>query len=275
MKFGVEPKGILQGSLEWVGHFFSLVYFVSPAIEIVRLYKGKIERKSIPMFLLLSILFNCLFWCIFGFLHDPIWISMMITNGIGLVVNIALMFLYLYLFLDHALKPFIGYGFFVVNLLVEATYLIYELVNRQIITKADDSLGYIAMVFNVIMYASPITNIIKLFQNKSKDFIPIYTNAVGFLACSVFIAYGVLTESKETWISNTASLAVIVIQIGFWVYFYIKNPKSQPIVIIDDVESGDMVKEEEAPQTIEKPESGDMVKDDEAPQTIEKPIESA
>ena len=150
MKFGIEPQTVLQYTLEWIGNGLSIVYFVSPLIEIVRLYKGKINRKSIPMFLLLSILFNCLFWCIFGYLHDPIWISMMITNGIGLVVNICLMFLYLSLFLDNAVKPFVGYGFFVVNLLVEITYLIHELINSQIISKEDDSLGYIAMVFNGI-----------------------------------------------------------------------------------------------------------------------------
>lgn len=256
MKFGIEPQTVLQYTLEWIGNGLSIVYFVSPLIEIVRLYKGKINRKSIPMFLLLSILFNCLFWCIFGYLHDPIWISMMITNGIGLVVNIGLMFLYLSLFLDNAVKPFVGYGFFVVNLLVEITYLIHELINSQIISKKDDSLGYIAMVFNVIMYASPITNIVQLFKSKSKDFLPIYTNSIGFFSCTVFIIYGIITKNKATWISNSASLAVVVIQIAFWAYFYLMHPeaKDQPIIKVEDVESGDIVKEDiptEKPVTTE------------------------
>ena len=243
MKFGVEPKDVLQSALEWLGNGLSIIYFISPLIEIIRLFKGKINRNSIPVFLLLSILFNCLFWCIFGYLHDPIWLSMIITNGIGLVVNIGLMFLYLYLFLDHAIKPFVGYGFFVVNLLVEITYLIYELMNSKIITESDDSLGYIAMIFNVIMYASPITNIVQLFRTKSKDFLPIYTNSIGFFSCTVFIIYGIITKSKETWISNTASLVVIVIQIAFWAYFYLKHQEEQPIIKVEDVENGDIVKE--------------------------------
>ena len=60
MNFKVEPLNILQETIEWVGNTFAMLYFASPLIEIIRLKKGKIDKNAIPLFLLLSILFNCL-----------------------------------------------------------------------------------------------------------------------------------------------------------------------------------------------------------------------
>ena len=198
MNFKVEPRNILQEIIEWVGNAFAMLYFASPLIEIIRLKKGKSYKNAIPLFLLLSILFNCLFWSIFALGHSKIWISMLITNSVGLVINIVLMFFYLYIFLDEKITHFIGYGLFVVNLLVETTYLLNKLIHNRIISSSDHSLGIIAMVVNVIMYASPITNISKLCKYRSRRFLPIYTNIIGLLTTSVYVLYGVLTDNKPT-----------------------------------------------------------------------------
>ena len=246
MNFKVEPSNILQETIEWVGNAFAMLYFASPLIEIIRLKKGKIDKNAIPLFLLLSILFNCLFWSIFAFCHAKIWISMLITNSVGLVINITLMFFYLYIFLDGKITHFIGFGLFVVNLLVGTTYLLNKLIQNRIISSSDKSLGVIAMVVNVIMYSSPITNIIKLCKFRSRKFLPIYTNIIGLLTTSVYILYGVLTENKPTWISNVASLGIIIIQICIWGYIYWRYPNNAPKVErIDIVENDSIVYDEE------------------------------
>ena len=254
MNFKVEPTTFLQSVIEWVGNGFAMLYFASPLIEIIRLKRGKNYKNAIPLFLLLSILFNCLFWSIFAFCQETIWLSMLITNSVGLVINIILMFFYLYLFLDGKVTHFIGYGFFVVNILVETTYLLYQLMQKKIISPSDYSLGIIAMIINVIMYASPITNIIKLCKYKSRRYLPIYTNIIGLVTTSVYVLYGVLTGNKPTWISNVASLGIIIIQICIWGYLYWKYPKNAPQVDrIDIVENDRIIHDEDS-----KPESNNL-----------------
>ena len=161
---------------------------------------------------------------------------------------------YLYIFLDGKITHFIGFGLFVVNLLVLTTYLLNKLIQNRIISSSDNSLGVIAMVVNVIMYSSPITNIIKLCKFRYRKFLPIYTNIIGLLTTSVYILYGVLTENKPTWISNVASLGIIIIQICIWGYIYWRYPNNAPKVErIDIVENDRIVHDEES-----KPESNNL-----------------
>ena len=245
MKFGVQPTTTFQVILEWIASIFSIAYFVSPLIEIIRLYKGTVDRKTISMFLLLSILLNCLFWGIFAVLQEDIWVSMILTNSIGLAINIALMFTYLYLFLDYAIKPFLGYGLFVVNLLVEVGYLMFVLINNGKINDLD-YVGKIAMCFNILMYASPITNIYKMYRASSYDYLPIYTNLIGFVTCALWIWYGILTKNSATWISNTGSIAVVTLQILFWGYYYWKHPRNgrEPLAV-ESLEIDPEIKEDQ------------------------------
>lgn len=90
----------------------------------------KISSESFPILLVLTILFNCLFWFIFA-VQSPIWISMIITNGVGVLVNIVLMFLYLYIFLEKKIKPFVVCGLFVINLLGEVFYIMWSLIPHR------------------------------------------------------------------------------------------------------------------------------------------------
>ena len=84
--------------------------------------------------------------------------------------------------------------------------------------------------------------------------LPISTNIIGLLTTSVYILYGVLTENKPTWISNVASLGIIIIQICIWRYIYWRYPNNAPKVErIDIVENDRIVHDEES-----KPESNNL-----------------
>ena len=61
-KLRVAPKTILEKTIEWIASGLSMVYFSTPLIQIIRMYKGKLNVETLPITLLLTILFNCTFW---------------------------------------------------------------------------------------------------------------------------------------------------------------------------------------------------------------------
>ena len=105
MLFGeTKPSTLSDIILEWVGNVFSIIYFITPTIQIVLLYKNKLQIENIPMCFLISIVLNCLFWIGLGIMKD--WVSMIICNGIGLGVNFVMVLLHLYQFFNKRLGAF-------------------------------------------------------------------------------------------------------------------------------------------------------------------------
>lgn len=216
MSFGDKPQGRIQVLVEWIAIGFSIAYFLTPLYPVLSVYRNKLRAEHIPILLLVSIMINCSLWMGFA-IKDTDWKSMLIGNSIGLGVNFVLLILHLYLFLEKKWKPFIGYSLFVANLLVEIGYLMFKVVEK------DYYIGFAATLVNVFMYGSPITNIYQLYKTGEYGFLPILTNLIGFMTCIVWIFYGVLTENKNTIISNGVSLLLLMIQIGFWFYFFFKK----------------------------------------------------
>ena len=241
--------------LSYIGNSLSLLYFATPLIQIIKAYKKTLNKEAIPLSLLIFIILNCLLWLLNALSSDKLsdWIPLLISNGIGIILNLAILFLYLNLLLEKNVKKFFFYGFFVINVIVQITYGMF----RYIILKDKENkeeeqkevefhyIGFAATIINVLMYFSPIFNIIKLLKQKSSDLLPIFTLTVGFFCTMVFLIQGVInynfydyedekderTYALETIISNGISFFLIVCQIGFWFYYYCFN-KNNDIKII-------------------------------------------
>lgn len=230
----LEPVNLVQQIFNWIGTGTAILYFSSPLIQVIMLYKKKINIETIPLFLLITILFNCLFWIIYAIAGDDIIIPSLISNGIGLAINIVILFLYLYIFLEKTILPFIGYGLFVVNLLVEIFYLMKRYVVDKYHDKNKTLVGFVATIIGVIMYASPATNIYKLFKTGNYQMLPIFTNVIGFFNTLIWLLYGVITRDATTIVSNSVSFLVNTIQIGFWAYFFIKKVNENKKIVDED-----------------------------------------
>ena len=230
-KLTVTPITLIQKIVEWIGSILSMIYFSTPLIQIIKMYKGKLKTEYLPITLLLTILFNCTFWLLHGVTESmnegKFWASLIICNGYGLIINIALLFFFLYIYLAKNINKFIGYGLFVVNLIFEITYLMEIWVIRKN-KENNDFVGFIATVVNVCMYLSPATNIIKVCQTGNYEFLPIITNIVGFFTTLIWLIYGALTQNdkdpsaKFTLYSNGFSVLIVAFQISFWLFYFAK-----------------------------------------------------
>lgn len=219
---GDQPSTTKEIVLEWIAQVLSIIYFLTPVIQITLLYQKKLRIEKIPMCLLLTIVFNCLFWLGLGIEKNNYWWSMIICNGIGLGVNYLMVVLHLYKFFNNRFCSFVAFSSYLLIALIVAFILIKESIHEDV------TRGFIAMTANVLMYSSPFTNIIKLIRTGEYDFLPILTNIIGFFACTMWIIYGIIftgnDDSKiKTIISNAISLVMVLIQIIIWLFFYMKK----------------------------------------------------
>ena len=231
-KLKIPGRNIIEGIIEWIGSICSMIYFSTPLLQIIQIYNKTISPEALPVTLLLSILFNCTFWLLHGITESinnhKFWASLIICNGFGLLINIVLLFLFLYFFFEKNVKKFVGYGLFVINLIFEVVYLmLFWVIKKQ--KDHANLVGTIATIVNICMYLSPITNIIKVCKTGKYEFIPILTNIVGFFTTLIWLIYGTLTQddsnpsAKYTLYSNGFSVLVVAIQISFWLYYFAKS----------------------------------------------------
>lgn len=242
-----EPSG--NEALSYIGNIFSLVYFATPLIQIIQAYKSKLDKSDIPIILIVLIILNSLLWLINAFSSGNLggWIPLLISNGFGLLSNVALLFLYLNLLLEKNWKQFLFYGLFTINVIVEISYFMFRFIilsDRD--TKADEqkesefhTIGFVATVINVMMYSATFVNIKKMTQTKNADRLNIFTIGMGLLCTIIFMIQGVIQfnfysdkgkdnqkmYAVETMVSNGISFFSLAIQAGIWLFYYLTGAK--------------------------------------------------
>ena len=239
---------------QYIGNFFALIFFASPLFQIVKLklYKEHQDISNMPLFLILTIIFNCLFWLLNAFSSDEIkdWIPLLISNIGGLTINIVLLFFYLFVYLEKNIKKFLGFGFFVIDLIIEITYLTF----RYIIDMKDSFhlIGFVATIINVLMYSSPLQNIKLIIKEGKYEALPIYTLSVGFFVTLSFFIQGIISfcsvdddnkddrrSAIETMVSNGVSFFLLSCLSGVYAYFYCKPSTPQKVSEVD-INKGNM-----------------------------------
>ena len=225
--------------LQYFGNISALVYFSTPLFQVLKqkLYKDVDSIKSVSLALIISILFNCLFWLLNAAASDDLkdWIPLLISNLGGLLINIILLFWYLYVLLDHQKKQFIGYGLFVVNLLVQIGYLIYRFIIKDSSEDSFHVIGYMATVINIFMYSSPYFNYKTIINTRNSGAIPLYTIISGIVTCLIFFIQGFVSfrtikdnirnrqSNIETMVSNTISFILLGVLAALYGFHYTKK----------------------------------------------------
>ena len=224
--------------LQYFGNISALIYFSTPLFQVFKqkLYKDIDNIKNVSLALIISILFNCLFWILNAIASDDLsaWIPLLISNIGGILINTVLLFWYLYVLLEHNKKKFLGYGFFVVNLLVEIGYFFHRYIIKD---SGEDSFhltGYIATVINIFMYSSPYFNYKKIIKSRNSGSIPLYTIISGICTCLIFFIQGFVSfrtikdstrdrqSNIETMISNAISFILLGILAALYGFNYTK-----------------------------------------------------
>ncbi|XP_058179414.1 bidirectional sugar transporter SWEET5 [Rhododendron vialii] len=201
-----------------IGNVISFFLFLSPLPTFVKIYKARSVQEFKPDPYVATIL-NCCMWVFYGlpFVH-PDSILVVTINGIGLVIEIFNVSVFL-AFSDWPKRWKI-----IIALLVELVFLavvIFITMTFLHTTKSRSMLiGILCIVFNIIMYTSPLTVMRMVIKTKSVKFMPFYLSLANFLNGSIWLVYALLKFDPYITIPNGLGALSGAVQLILYATYY-------------------------------------------------------
>ncbi|KEH24860.1 bidirectional sugar transporter SWEET7b [Medicago truncatula] len=205
-----------------IGNVISFGLFFSPAPTFYKIIKKKDveEFKPDPY---LATLLNCAFWVFYGmpFVH-PNSLLVVTINGVGLVFEVV----YLTIFFIYANKK--GRKKLLLYLLIEAAFFaIIVLITMLALhgtTKRSLIVGIICDIFNILMYASPLTIMATVIRTKSVKYMPFWLSLTNFLNGLCWTTYALLHPFDiYVLISNGIGVISGTIQLILYGYYWCRG----------------------------------------------------
>ncbi|XP_028778313.1 bidirectional sugar transporter SWEET5-like [Neltuma alba] len=170
-----------------IGNIISFGLFLSPLPTFMRIYKAKSVQEFKPDIYLATIV-NCLMWVFYG---SPLVtqnnILVLTTNAIGFAIEVF----YILIFFVYA--PWSKRRRILFILLIEAVYCVVlvfcilhfvpTLNQRKLI------IGVICIVFNILMYFSPLTIMRLVIKTKSVRYMPFLISLANFANGLIWVIY--------------------------------------------------------------------------------------
>ncbi|OIW12404.1 hypothetical protein TanjilG_04153 [Lupinus angustifolius] len=173
-----------------IGNVISFGLFFSPAPT----FYGIIKKKNVEEFKpdpYLATVLNCAFWVFYGlpFVH-PNSLLVLSINAVGLGFE----FIYLTIFYVYA--PTKGRKKVLLFLLIEGIFFAAVVLITMLVLhgtyKRSLVVGIICDVFNVMMYASPLTIMAKVIKSKSVKYMPFWLSLANFLNGVCWTTYALI-----------------------------------------------------------------------------------
>ncbi|KAL2523355.1 Bidirectional sugar transporter SWEET7 [Forsythia ovata] len=198
-----------------IGNIISFSLFISPTPTFWRIIQKKSTEEFHPYPYLASVM-NCVFWIFYGIpVVHPDSVLVVTINSIGL----ALELIYLCIFFIFTNKK---------NRITILLFLVSEIVFLAVIatitllcfhTHETRSMfvGIICDIFGIIMYASPLSIVRKVFKTKSVEFLPFWLCLAGFANGVVWFTYAFL-KTFDPYIATGNGIGAILGFIQLCVY---------------------------------------------------------
>jgi len=174
---------------------------------------GKLNYKDSPGVLLIMSFMNCILWADYGLVKNDFMVYF--ANGIGGTITLVWITIYLIFLGKKSIYLALGYncGLIAVIVLIMIVFFILDY----------NITGYIAMIFNVLMYAAPGEKIYRVITTQDYKLIPIFST-IGGLACSLcWLMYGIYQNDWKLYVPNALGLLFAVLQVTVYLIYYLKN----------------------------------------------------
>ncbi|KAG4117570.1 hypothetical protein ERO13_D12G239500v2 [Gossypium hirsutum] len=201
------------------GNVISLFLFLSPVPTFVRIWKkGSVEQYSpVPY---LATLINCMVWVIYGLpLVHPDSTLVITINGAGTAIE--LVYLTLFLIFCHDKKKRLKV---LLIALVEVVFM--ALVAALVLTLAHTTerrsmvVGIIAILFNIMMYASPLSVMKLVISTKSVEYMPFFLSLASFANGVAWTTYAFLPFDPFIAVPNGLGTLFSLAQLLLYATYY-------------------------------------------------------
>ncbi|GAV63022.1 MtN3_slv domain-containing protein [Cephalotus follicularis] len=201
-----------------IGNVISFGLFASPIPTIVKICKHKSveEFKADPY---VATVLNCMMWSFYGmpFVHPDSFLVVTI-NGTGLIIEL----IYVSIFFIYSTGP--KRRRIVIALLIEVIFMAIVIfcTLRFAHTTKDRSMiiGLLCIVFNIIMYTSPLTVMRMVIKTKSVKYMPFYLSLANFCNGVVWAIYALLKFDPYILFPNGLGALSGLIQLILYATYY-------------------------------------------------------
>ena len=211
----LEEQDIVGDIFGWAGTVISTFFYIAPVVPIIDLIKGKITYKEAPGILLICSFMNCILWGVYGVKLKKLQVYT--ANGIGAAITIVWIFIFLVYLAKKNVFLSIAYIFLSILIIAGIASLFYFFVDperdKAVIT------GYVAMVFNVLMYAAPGEKIYTVCKTGNYKLIPIFSTIGAFVCSACWMMYGIYQNDINIIIPNALGLLSAIIQVIVYLIF--------------------------------------------------------
>ena len=198
----------------WVGTVISMFFYIAPVVPFLKLIKGEISCKESPGILLICSFMNCILWGDYGLLLDRFLIYF--ANGIGGTITLIWIVIFIIHYVEKRFAMALLYNLILIIAIIGIAMLFFFIVPYEVT-------GKIAMVFNVLMYASPGEKMITVFKTGNYKLIPIWSTLGGTACSACWMIYGIYLVDWNLIIPNALGVIFSIIQIIVFLFYKLKN----------------------------------------------------
>ncbi|XP_030530243.1 bidirectional sugar transporter SWEET4 [Rhodamnia argentea] len=173
-----------------LGNAIALFLFLSPTPTFIRIWKkGSVEQYSpVPY---LATLINCMVWVLYGLpMVHPHSTLVVTINSAGTLIELVYIILFLF-HSDRQKRLWVAAAVLVELIFISA---LAALVLTSVHSHQQRSMvvGIVCMVFNVMMYASPLSVMKLVITTKSVEFMPFFLSLASFANGLCWTAYALI-----------------------------------------------------------------------------------
>jgi solute carrier family 50 protein (sugar transporter) len=211
---------IVRNVVGILGNAISLFLFLSPLPTFVEIRKKKsVEQYSPAPYL--ATLMNCLVWVLYGMpMVKPNSVLVYTINGAGVVIELV----YISLFVIYCSKnPKLRMKVILITL-VEIVFI--AVLSTIVLTVAHGTtqrsmiVGIVALLFNVMMYAAPLSVMKMVIKNKSVEFMPFFLSLASLGNGIAWTTYGFLPLDPYIAGPNGAGTLLSLAQLTLYALYY-------------------------------------------------------
>ncbi|XP_009609064.1 bidirectional sugar transporter SWEET5-like [Nicotiana tabacum] len=201
-----------------IGNVISFFLFLSPVPTFIKIWKVKTVMQFRPDPYVATVL-NCAVWIFYGmpFVH-PDSLLVITINGIGLVIEL----IYVSIFFIYSEWPkrrriiialIIEVIFVAIVIFVTLTFL-HDTKSRSMLV------GILAVIFNILMYTSPLTVMRRVISTKSVKYMPFFLSLANFANGCIWFAYAFLKFDPYILVPNGLGALSGALQLILYATYY-------------------------------------------------------
>ncbi|KAG7388629.1 hypothetical protein PHYPSEUDO_012120 [Phytophthora pseudosyringae] len=193
-----------------------LLFSPFPDFRRIHAHKSTGEVRVLPV-LMLGV--NCYTWAVYGFLSGT-YFPVMSLNAFGALTSLVFSLVYYRWSSDRRAlhKMGAGAGSWAALLLVFAALCKTDTISLS--QNAQEKIvGYVAVIINVALYASPLQTMKLVLQTKSAASLPATMCCVNLANGSLWVLYGILANDMFVLTPNAMGVVLSLVQVALCVKF--------------------------------------------------------